>query len=132
MGKQALRSTYGLTSYTFSDDFRYVDDIDFTKFSQDARIEIHACNTARDVTWGALDTLSELMSKELFNVGCTEAVVIGHTDKANPLINGGKTTIKEQDYRHGRRAIFHRGKIVLSVNDKGPISYGTIRKAIGK
>lgn len=110
-----------------------MEDIDFAKFSQDARIEIHACNTARDVSWGALDTLSEMMSTHLFKAGRADAVVIGHTDKANPSINGeSKTTIEQQDYRHGPRAIFHRGKIVLNLNDRGPVSYSTIRKAIGK
>jgi hypothetical protein len=130
--KQAVNFYYGAVQYSFSEDCRYVEAIDFTRFSKDARIEIHACNTAKDVTFGMFDTLSEMMSKRLFAAGCFEAVVIGHTDKANPLINGSKTTIQQQDYRHGARAIFHNGKIVKNLNNKGAIEYTEIRKAIGK
>ena len=118
--------------YSSSSEARYITDIEFTKFSVDARIEIHGCNGAKDMGWNALDTLSELMSKKLFEAGRADAVVVGHLDKANPSINGAKTTIKEQDYRHGHRAIFHQGKKVQTITEKGAISYDTIRKAIGK
>ena len=50
----------------------------------------------------------------LYEAGKEESVVIGHSEKANPNINGSKTTIKQQDYRHGKRQIFNNGKIEIS------------------
>jgi len=45
--------------------------------------------------------------------------VIGHADKANPNIKGGGEKLSEQDYRHGRRVVFHNGKVTRATNQKG-------------
>ncbi|AZZ93456.1 hypothetical protein EUZ85_23135 [Hahella sp. KA22] len=65
--------------YSFSDDSRYVSDINFKVFTEDARIQIHGCNTARGSMPG--DTLTIALSKELYQAGKTKSYVIGHTDK---------------------------------------------------
>lgn len=61
-----------------------------------------------------------------------KAVVIGHFTKANPKINGEKTTIAEQDYRHGTRRIYHNGKLIGTYIQKGRISAKTINEMLAK
>jgi len=114
--------------YTFSDESKYVSDIDFSKFSDDARVQIHGCNTAKGTMPG--DTLVETFSEELFEAGKKKSYVIGHTDKSNPNINGDKTTIKQQDYRHGERAIYSNGKLVKKTTKEGIIPHDKVQKIL--
>lgn len=48
-----------------------------------------------------------------------DAYVIGHADKANPNIKGGGEKNAEQDYRHGRRGVFHNGRIIRTTSQSG-------------
>lgn len=131
MAKQSLRvyySTWDDGIYNFSSDSRYVSDIDFKVFTDDARIQIHGCNTARGSMPG--NTLVEEFSEQIYNAGRKKAYVIGHTDKSNPNINGSKTTIKQQDYRHGERSIYHNGRLLKTTQKKGIISHDEIQGLI--
>ena len=86
MAKQGLRAYYFTWDdgiYNFSSDSRYVSDIDFKVFTEDARIQIHGCNTARGSMPG--NTLVEEFSEQIYNAGRKKAYVIGHTDKSNPI-----------------------------------------------
>ncbi|MFD2709685.1 hypothetical protein ACFSX8_12555 [Acinetobacter gyllenbergii] len=67
---------------------------------------------------------------KFINSGKYKSVVIGHASKANPNIDG-TTSIKEQDYRHGIRIIFHNGKAIKKVTSSGRISADIIRSALG-
>ena len=101
---------------------------DFTVFTDDARIQIHGCNTARGLMPG--NTLVEEISEQIYKVGRKNAYVIGHTDKSNPNINGPKTMIKQQDYRHGERSIYHNGGLLMNTNKKGIIEHAEIQRLI--
>lgn len=114
--------------YSFSIDSRYVSDINFSFFTEDARIQIHGCNTARGNIPG--DTLSEAFSKELFNAGKVKSYVIGHANKSNPNISGNQTSIAQQDYRHGKRAIIHNGKVLMTTGKKGYLAHEEILKIL--
>ncbi len=59
-----------------------------------------------------------------------KAYVIGHTDISNPNINGSKTTIKQQDYRHGERSIYHNGKLLKMTKKNGVIAHDEIQGLI--
>lgn len=97
-----------------------IDDIKFNRFTDNAIIEIHGCKSAAD-NWFDLDNIAVDMSQKLDNAGKKNAVVIAHVEKANPLINGKKTTNKQQDYRHGKRVVYHDGKVLFSTSKKGHI-----------
>lgn len=100
------------------DEARAVNDIDFTKFSPEgAIIEIHGCKSGND-TDPLNDSITKNLSEELAN-----GYVIGHTTKANPNINSGKKTSREQqDYRHGQRAIWKDGKVIKITDKKGMLT----------
>jgi len=115
--------------YSFTDDARRLDDIAYKKFSKDARIEIHGCNTANDLNL-PLDTFIETMSELLYEAGKIHAVVIGHTTKANPKINGENTPNEEQDYRHGERVVFHNGSVLFTTTKKEMIGYSLIHQRL--
>jgi hypothetical protein len=73
------------------------------------------------------NTLVEEFSEQIYKAGRKKAYVIGHTDKSNPNINGSKTTIKEQDYRHGERSIYHNGRLLKTTKKEGLISHDEIQ-----
>ncbi|WP_332605836.1 hypothetical protein [Acinetobacter sp. ESBL14] len=56
-------------------------------------------------------------------------MAIGHASKENPSIDG-TTSIKEQDYQHGIRIIFHNGKAIKKVTSSDRISTDIIRSAL--
>lgn len=131
MAKQGLRAYYSTWDdgiYNFSSESRYVSDIDFKVFTDDARIQIHGCNTARGSMPG--NTLVEEISEQIYKAGRKKAYVIGHTDKSNPNINGSKTTIKQQDYRHGERSIYHNGGLLIKIKKKGIVAHDEIQRLI--
>ena len=76
------------------------------------------------------NTLVEEFSEQIYNAGRKKAYVIGHTDKSNPNINGAKTTIKQQDYRHGERSIYHNGILLKTTKQKGIIAHDEIQGLI--
>ena len=114
--------------YSFSADSRHVSDIDFSVFTADARVQIHGCNTARGSMVGS--TLVEAISEELYEAGKKASYVIGHTDKSNPNIHGTKTTIKQQDYRHGERSIYSNGELIKKTKKAGVIRHDDIQNIL--
>lgn len=131
IAKQSLSFYYSSWDdgvYKFSSDNRYISDIDFKVFTNDARIQIHGCNTARGSMPG--NTLVEEFSEQIYKAGKTKAYVIGHTDKSNPNINGPQTTIQQQDYRHGERSVYHNGRLIKKTTKKGIISHDEIQGLI--
>lgn len=104
----------------WTDGSALVRNIDFARFSGNAKIELHACKTAD--TEPEADTLTLDLSARLSKAGKRDAMVIGHADKANPNINGGGEKFAEQDYRHGQRVVLHNGKVVQVTQQKGQIS----------
>ncbi len=106
-----------------------IDDINYDKFTNDAVIEIHGCNAG--ASRGILDNIAEDISENLYGAGKTNAVVIAHTEKSNPLINGeGATKVSQQDYRHGSRVVFYNGQPILETTQKGRITQKQINDAI--
>jgi RHS repeat-associated protein len=117
-------------SWGGGDDQNDIGAIDYNKFTNDAKIEIHGCKGASGTVM--IDNMAENLSTNLFDAGKTNAVVIAHTEKANPNINGGKTTLKQQDYRHGPRSVYHNGKVLFSTNVRGNISQKVINQYLKK
>lgn len=107
------------TDYKFGLGYRYVSSIDFDTFAEDAIWELHGCLSAYDLP--ILDNLVGLLSEKLFDSGKTKAVAIGHLSRSHPMINGPKTKIKEQDYRHGKRAVYHNGKVLFTTSKSGDL-----------
>ncbi|MCD8418777.1 hypothetical protein J2Q11_13700 [Tenacibaculum finnmarkense genomovar finnmarkense] len=114
-------------------DSRVISDIDFSKFTKTCKIEIHGCLTAHNMY--LKDNICEELSELLYSNGKRKAVVIGHTERANPNIKNRKykdkktgkiieikTKNREQDYRQGERIIFHNGNKILTTKKKGRIS----------
>lgn len=97
-----------------------VTNIDFAKFSKNAKVELHGCRTADTESDG--DNIAADFSSRLYEAGKTSAVVIGHADKANPNIKGGGEALTEQDYRHGQRVVFSNGKAIKVVKQNGFIA----------
>jgi hypothetical protein len=108
-----------------------IDEIRFSKFSFDAAWEIHGCKAGV-----GSDSLPEniciRVSLLLLKAGKQLAVVIGHGTRANPRINGdnGLTSPLQQDYRHGLRVLYYRGKPILTTRIKGRIPDDVIFDAI--
>jgi RHS repeat-associated protein len=94
-----------------------IDEIDFNKFTDNAKIELHGCQTADGNADD--DNIAADFSTRLFNAGKKNAVVIGHTTPANPNIDGDETTDKGQDYRHGERAVYHNGSLLFTTKEQG-------------
>ncbi|ABC32268.1 hypothetical protein HCH_05610 [Hahella chejuensis KCTC 2396] len=130
LGKKAIESYYSDDdgSYSFTSQARSVSDINWSKFTDNARVQLHGCLTASD--WFRapngkkifpilVDNIVEQISDELQSAGKSKALVIGHTTRGNPLINGKNTTLLQQDYRHGERKIYSNGKLVLTTKQKG-------------
>jgi len=103
-----------------------IDDIDFNKFSNNAVIEIHGCKACSDHILPDVDNIAQDLSQKLFKAGKKNAVVIGHTTKANPNIYDDNTTKSQQDYRHDPRAAYYNGKLLFKTSKTGRISRKTI------
>lgn len=102
-------------------EIRTIYDIKFKKFiTKGAVIEIHGCDSGGDHY--LMDSITKNLSEEI-----TEGYVIGHTQKANPNINGDKTTYKQQDYRHGARAIWKNGTVIKTTTKKGWINLSELK-----
>lgn len=94
-----------------------VSEINFAKFSENAKIELHGCRTADAES--DTDNIAADLSTRLSEARKVASIVIGHADKANPNIKGGGEKNDEQDYRHGQRVLFSNGKIVKVTRQKG-------------
>jgi hypothetical protein len=105
--------------------------IDFSRFADDARVEIHGCNAARPDM--SRDTVAEVLSRLLTRAGKRHAVVIGHADFSSPQVNPlGQTANREQDYRHGPRVIYNRGVKVGKIDSKGHISDAELQALVAQ
>jgi hypothetical protein len=103
-----------------------ISSLNFSVFTDQAKIEIHGCNTGN-----GNDCFASELSSQLYKAGKTQGIVIGHATSANPNI-GGTIKILEQDYRHGTRIIYHNGKAIKTVTSSGRITANTIREALGR
>lgn len=133
--KNNLNASLYLGSYTkliygsdLHDESDVIQNIKFSKFTFSSKIEIHGCLTAAELY--ITDNIAEELSVLLFNAGKKESIVIGHSTKANPNINGAITTDAEQDYRHEERIVFNNGTIILKTIKKGRITADEINKAL--
>ncbi|PXY42832.1 hypothetical protein DMB65_02105 [Flavobacterium cheongpyeongense] len=126
----ASKTVKAVQSWGGGDDTRTVNSINVSKFADNAKIEIHGCNTAGSTL--AVDNIATNISEALFAGGKERAVVIGHNTKANPKINGEKTTNKQQDYRHGSRVVYHNGEVLFTTNIKGRIKAKVINHYLDK
>ena len=88
--------------------------IDFSHFSEDAKVELHACQTARDyaITFGPVTILwntnfAYSFSLWLGGAGKTQAEVTGHVPKVG---------IKGQSYQHGHRRVYQNGEIIRELH----------------
>lgn len=106
-----------------------VRDIDFNKFTTNAKIELHGCKSAD--TNSNSDNMAGELSIRLYAVGKLRAVVIGHAEGANPNIKGGGEKLAEQDYRHGQRVVLHNGKIVKMTRQKGHLGERELELLVG-
>ena len=97
-----------------------VGEIKFAKLTTNAKLELHGCKTAG--TESDDDNITADLSMQLAKAGKTTSIVIGHADSANPNIKGGGEKNNEQDYRHGKRVIFSKGKIVKVSGQKGHLA----------
>jgi hypothetical protein len=110
-----------------------VSSILFNRFTSSAKIELHGCKTAGNTLgiFYIVDNFAEELSELLYDAEKNNSVIIGHITKANPLINGdGKTTIAQQDYRHGGRNIYNNGDKLSTTYTKGRIGANEINLAL--
>ena len=127
---KGLRLVWG---WELSGEDKVLSDIDYSKFTNSCKIEIHGCLTAGTIPgFPFLDNFCEDLSEYLYKAGKENSVVIGHSTKANPNINGDKTKNEEQDYRHGKRKVFNNGNVILEVVKKGRITGLEIKEALNK
>jgi hypothetical protein len=112
-------------------------DIEYKKFADDARVEFHGCNAANTKSTeipvpahlrdqAAALTLCVTVSKALFDAGRKNAYVIGHATSIGPI----KTSTDKQDYRHGKRVVYHNGDVLFETTKKGHLSHDEIQKKI--
>ncbi|MGN6420006.1 MAG: DUF6443 domain-containing protein [Pseudobacter sp.] len=127
----ASETAQGVGSWFGGNENTDIGKIDYNKFTNDAVIEVHGCKGASGTI--VIDNMATNLSENLYNAGKKNAVVIAHTTKANPQINGeGRTSVKQQDYRHGERAVYHNGKLLFSTRIKGRISQKVINSYLEK
>lgn len=118
----------------YADQYR-IWSLDLVKFTKNCKIEIHGCRTAdtkdhRDTQKQILDNFCQIFSERLQEAGRTNGVVIGHRGKISSMIHGSKTTLAQQDYRYGERALYHNGTLKLVTTEKGRIMPNTVKQAI--
>ncbi|MFK7750388.1 MAG: hypothetical protein AB8B65_18495, partial [Kordia sp.] len=109
----------------FWNDSKNLDHIDYDKFTNNAKIEIHGCNTASIEGDNSDPPFAQVLSKKLGDAGKSNAVVIGHATYANP--NAHKK-LKGDDYRHGLRRVFHNGTVLFTTRKEGRITGSEINK----
>jgi hypothetical protein len=102
-------------------------EINYSKFTNTAIIEIHGCNTGSVEEKNKNINFSMIFSKHLHDAGKTKSVVIGHVTKANP--NQHKT-LTGSDYRHGGRRVYHNGKELFFTRIEGRITSAMINQKL--
>lgn len=123
-----LRMVFNAAAWT--EGSALIADINFAKFTPNARIELHGCRTADPES--ASDNIAADFSIRLCEAGKNASTVIGHADKANPNIHGGGERNEDQDYRHGQRIVFQNGRLLEVTKKKGHISDKELEGFAGK
>jgi hypothetical protein len=121
-----------------------IEEIDFSRFSYDAIIEIHGCHAGTGVD-SLPANICRRLSQALYMSGKQLAVVIGHSTRANPNTAKGteihpgiaaaagpgfKESVLAQDYRHGLRLAYFNGRPILTTRTPGAIPQAALISAI--
>ncbi len=141
LGKKAIENYYSDDEgdYTFTSEARSISDIDWKKFTNNSRVQMHGCLTASEWFRSAngkkkfpvlIDNIIKQISDGLESAGKSQAMAIGHTTRGNPLINGKATTLSQQDYRHGERKLYRNGKAILTTKHKGYLTDSFLKQSI--
>lgn len=101
--------------YHFVAESRSLMDIDYSRFSDTAKIEFHGCRTA-GVEWICWN-ISHYFSWKLAEAGKKQACVIGHIGKSETLIKKNGDNIA--DYRHKWRVVYRNGKVIKRTHKVG-------------
>lgn len=102
-----------------------MDDIDYSVFTESAKCEIHDCNASSITDENAGVNFASELSRNLYEAGKTNAVVIGHVDSANP---NGHRSLSGSDYRHGGRRVYHNGQPLFFTRREGRITAADINR----
>lgn len=103
--------------YHFVAESRSLDDIDYSRFADSAKVEFHGCRTA-GIEWICWN-ISHYFSWKLAEAGKPHAFVVGHFGKSETLIFRNGDNIA--DYRHKWRIVYQNGKMVKRTRKKGDI-----------
>jgi hypothetical protein len=103
-----------------------ISDINYAKFTVDAKMELHGCSTAENPK--DADNIASDLSERLFAAGKTKTVVIGHTEHSEAKIKGAHTQNSEQDYRYANRAIYRNGKLIKETLQPGALNETELAK----
>lgn len=120
-----------------------IEEINFSRFSYDAVVEIHGCHAGTEID-SLPANISRRLSLGLYMSGKQLAVVIGHATRANPNalrahagsaaspapVGGFRESVLAQDYRHGLRMVYFNGRTVLATRVAGAIPQREIIAAI--
>jgi hypothetical protein len=121
----------------------YIEEIDFSRFSYDAVIEIHGCHGGTEVD-SLPGGICRRLSLALYMSGKQLAVAIGHVTRANPNLSRTRTgtaavsastgvfreSVLAQDYRHGLRMIYFNGRTILATRHTGAVPRAEVISAI--
>jgi RHS repeat-associated protein len=97
----------------WTNDSADLSEIDYTKFTNDAKVEFHGCNSGNK---DFADNMASEFSKNMYGAGKTKSVAIGHGTKANP-----NSETLGNDYRHGLRRVYHNGTELFTTKREGRI-----------
>jgi RHS repeat-associated protein len=97
----------------WTNDSADLSEIDYTKFTNDAKVEFHGCNSGNK---DFADNMASEFSKSMYGAGKTKSVAIGHGTKANP-----NSETLGNDYRHGLRRVYHNGTELFTTKREGRI-----------
>lgn len=127
-----------------------IEEINFSRFSYDAVIEIHGCHAGTEVD-SLPANICRRLSLALYMSGKQLAVVIGHGTRANPNLashtgaatshsgasavpaspaGGFRESVLTQDYRHGLRMVYFNGRTILATRVAGAIPQTAVIAAI--
>lgn len=135
-----------------------IEEINFSRFSYDAVIEIHGCHAGTEID-SLPGGMCRRLSQALYMSGKQLAVAIGHVTRANPNprvgarsgaaaigsashsgavvasagsgpVGGFRESVLAQDYRHGLRMVYFNGRTILSTRQPGAIPRAEIFSAI--
>jgi len=115
-----------------SNEMASIEQIDFTRFSYDAVVEVHGCHGGSE-TDSIPVSFCRRLSAALYMSGKQLAVAIGHGTRANPNYTPAtislsparpasfRDSVISQDYRHGLRILYFNGHKIRSTKLAGQI-----------